>query len=76
MEWISLKDQKPADYDFVLVCAQGQGTNEPSPIGIGQLCSFGWQFLGAGEDNAVYMDLWWYMGEPTHWMPLPEPPER
>lgn len=78
MEWISIEDRLPYLYDFVLVCANYKGTNEPKPIAIARIvddCGCIWDLLGFLEVGA-YMDIEYGIDRYciTHWMPLPKPP--
>lgn len=58
--WISVKDRPPEVEERVLVYSYEDGIN------------FGY-FLG--YEDGFFIDCV-YPNEPTHWMPLPEPPER
>lgn len=80
--WISVKDKLPLPYDWVLVFASTNGTNEPNPMTLARLIPGHtiWEFLYEYADTSgagVYQDLEWpvKMDEITHWMPLPNPPE-
>jgi hypothetical protein len=59
-EWISVKDRPPEVEERVLVYSYEDGIN------------FGY-FLG--YEDGFFIDCV-YPNEPTHWMPLPEPPEK
>ena len=74
MEWISVKDHFPQPYDYVLVYA---GDGSPCPIGIARYDETEWQpldsFIGACFGDVGFE----YDSEDiTHWMPLPNPPQR
>ena len=78
MEWISVKDRMPDDYQYCLVYAKREGTDERCPISIGRYEIDEWALLFEGENNACAGgDLTWEMDadEITHWMSLPEPPK-
>lgn len=80
-KWISIKVEKPPLYDYVFVLANYPGTGEPIPISIARLVDDDngeiWDFLGNLTVGA-YMDIEYGMKseDVTHWMPLPELPER
>lgn len=83
MEWISIEEELPYPYDFVLVLSTTKGTNEPKPMTLARLIPGGklWEFLHEYKDGSgvgVYQDLEWNvdMEDITHWMPLPSPPEK
>lgn len=59
-EWISVKDRLPEVEERVLVYSYEDGIN------------FGY-FLG--YEDGFFIDCV-YPNEPTHWMPLPEPPKE
>ena len=75
MKWISVEDKMPEPYDWVLVFEKRLGTDEPSPISIAQF-SEKWENLY--RERAAYDDLMWDIdvSSITHWMPLPEGPEK
>ena len=83
-EWIKCSERLPNLYDFVLVCANFQGTGEPKPIQIarrsgGWADNECWEFVNTIQRNNVtgaWMDIEYPMNmdDITHWMPLPEPP--
>jgi hypothetical protein len=82
-EWISVHEKLPEPYDFVLVFATTQGTNEPNPISLARLLPgrANWEFLSEYEDGSgagVYQDLEWpvEVEDITHWMKLPKRPLR
>lgn len=84
-KWIDIKERLPEIYDFVLVCANFQGTGEPKPIQIARIVimenhSLQWHFLNeapAVGAQGAWMDLYYPIDteDITHWMPLPKPPE-
>lgn len=78
-EWINVKDRLPDNYQYVLVCAIMEGTNEPCPISIGRWEIHWWKILfdqTEGEASACGDLSWWIdCAYITHWMPLPELPE-
>ncbi len=79
MKWISVNEKLPAIYDFVLVCANNQGTNEPKPVTIARLDSQGfWDFLDTNDTwtYGAYSDISYVIDRDdiTHWMPLPYGP--
>jgi len=81
MEWISVKDKLPELYDFVLVFADNQGTNEPKPFSIARWESEKWEFINHSPlmpNYGAYMEMEYNMDseDVTHWMPLPQPPNR
>lgn len=77
MEWICVKDRLPNLYDFVIVFADNQGTNEPRPIAIARIVSEHgiWDMLDNLEVGA-YQDIEYGMDacDITHWIPLPNLP--
>lgn len=82
MSWISIKERLPDIYDFVLVFADNQGTNEPKPISIARLLpgNGNWEFMyeyDNGSGGGVYQDIEWSIEveDITHWMPLPKAPK-
>ena len=78
MDWINLKDKKPEIYEFVLVCANNKGTNEPKPVSIARITSdtiIEWDFLAFLKKGAFWDIEYPIMSDDiTHWMPLPKPP--
>lgn len=77
-EWISVKDRLPEEGDgTVLVCLP-----DMEPYNLKE------HFVNAKHDGRVRTAFWsgkrWFLGDvcglfkinPTHWMPLPQPPEE
>ena len=63
VKWISVKDRLPNDLERVLVFEDGQVT-------FGDVCH-----LYVDDQPIVeWHDYMWYPISPTHWMPLPPPP--
>jgi hypothetical protein len=60
--WIPVGERLP-DIGVSVLCSSKEPPGEDL-VWIGQREQYEWYFPGANE-----------MGEPTHWMPLPEPPE-
>jgi hypothetical protein len=60
--WIPVSERLP-DIGVSVLCSSKEPPGEDL-VWIGQREQYDWYFPGANE-----------MGEPTHWMPLPEPPE-
>lgn len=60
--WISVRERLP-DMRLSVLCS-GDCPPDENVVWIGQREEYGWFFPGANE-----------MGTPTHWMPLPHPPE-
>jgi hypothetical protein len=75
MEWISVKEKLPDDYDYVLVYATMNGTNEPCPISIARRYGREWEILN-DEGIGFCMDSSMYIlaKDITHWAPLPKAP--
>ena len=80
LEWVSIKDKLPEDYQYVLVYGTAKATGEPCPISIARCFKGEWEMLNHSEEsNSVACgDLTWYMSEDeiTHWVDLPLPPDR
>lgn len=78
-QWVSVKDQMPSPYCFVLVCEASGRCGHVSPISIARWEGDVWNGIGEdeGETNGFYLNLFWSVSwnEITHWMPLPEVPE-
>lgn len=64
-EWISVNDRLPEDDELVLVVEDGQ-------IIIAVYDAILDSFFEDGDSPALLIDI---EVHPTHWMPLPEPPE-
>lgn len=65
MEWISVKDRLPNEYDTVLTFRAGY-TRDPAKNGIDVECM-------QRQPSWFSLEKWgWGI---THWMPLPDPPE-
>lgn len=61
-EWISVKDRLPTQKSYVLVYT---------------ICpNVECQVWFYDENGHWYDECGWSRGEPTHWMPLPEPPKE
>lgn len=58
-QWISVAERPPEPERVVLICHNGT-------VGMARLYSDGWYWD---------MDEWHKPFTPTHWMPLPDPPE-
>jgi len=78
MNWIDVNNQLPDLYEFVLVFADNQGSNEPKPVSLARLLpgKMNWQFMCEYNDTSgggVYQDIEWPMEveDITHWMPIP-----
>ena len=73
MNWISVKDDLPEPWEYVLVAGDKEG-DEPCPISIARYYGM-WEMLSNEcQCNAVVKgDLSWgmYADEITNWMPLP-----
>jgi hypothetical protein len=84
-KWISVENNLPDYYEYVLVYAKRKGTGEPCPISIARLEPDDnidiWSFI-ADFDNgngigASHDFLWDCSSEDiTHWMPLPKLPRQ
>jgi len=77
-EWINIKIKLPDLYEYVLVLANNQGTDEPKPISIARIETYNgnWKFFNHSPcmpDFGVYMDIEYDIDSEkiTHWMPLP-----
>jgi hypothetical protein len=67
MEWISVKDRTPDDDTLVLVYMRSCHFSLAFYIGKGRLMKKGfWEYVGCQVE---------LLKNPTHWMPLPEPPK-
>lgn len=72
MNWISIKDKLPRDYQKVMAFNNEEAWNEYGPFFI---CNY-----SGGEVWYVVNDTYpncsnYYKFVPTHWMPLPETPK-
>ncbi len=81
MEWIDVNERLPPIYDYVLVCANNSGTNEPKPICIARHNMSKWEFINAAPlmpSYGAYMDIEYPMDsdDVTHWKPLPKLPKN
>lgn len=65
--WISVKDRLPEETQYVLVVVHDTFFDLPSTVRAAMLTNRGWRTLF--EHKCL-------RGEVTHWMPLPEPPEK
>lgn len=79
-EWIDCNDKMPLIYDYVLVFANNQGTNEPKPMMIARWNSHKWEFVNDSllmPSNGAWMDIEYPIDSDnvTHWMPLPKGPK-
>lgn len=80
MGWINAKDRLPDLYNFVLVFANNQGTDEPKPFSIARWNGTEWEFINHDilmPNYGAWMDIEYDMDSDdiTHWMPLPEAPK-
>ena len=77
MNWISVKEQMPFTYDFVIVLASYLPSLQPPTYSIGRYTGKKWQMLNE-QGYGAGGDLFWPLEEDeiTHWMPLPEPPKE
>ena len=78
--WISVKDRLPENGAFVLVCTNcaGDGMFEDEVIFLARMVYLPrkqYKKDFARWDGEAGMDVG-FKNEVTHWMPLPEPPER
>lgn len=69
-EWISVKDRVPENGQEVL--ASGLNYNEGPARHYGVLKYNSGEFAFIDDENGIY-DVWEYI---THWMSLPEPPNK
>lgn len=80
-EWIKCSEKMPQEYDYVLVCANNQGTDEPKPISIACWNGEDWDFLDGmsrGATYGAYLDIGYPMTnfDIKVWMSLPKPPKE
>ncbi len=81
-QWICVEDRLPELYDYVLVFADNQGTNEPKPISIARMYNEEkWEFIAQSPcmpNYGAYMDIEYDIDSDniTHWMPLPSLPKK
>lgn len=78
-EWISVKDRLPEHDQNVLIFAEGKSDYNFGDTVI-EISHIGNQkFFHDSPDNWCWIAPWQYFTtnyEITHWMPLPQPPER
>lgn len=65
MEWISVKDRLPSEYEFALVYRTGEYVNKEDCVR-----------LEAHIKNGRWEDDWIPNTRVTHWMTLPTPPHE
>jgi len=81
MNWIKVDESLPDIYDFVLVCADNEGTNEPKPITIARYDGEKWEFIDKTpliQTTGAHMDIEYSIDidDITHWMKLPLMPTK
>ncbi len=77
-EWISVKDRLPEKQDPVLVYVPPCSHNGEEYIGYVGMAYYTYSVNGGwwgGTDGSVYGAIG-IIPNPTHWMPLPEPPKE
>ena len=77
-EWISVKERLPEKQVPVLVCVPPYSDGEEAyfrHVGMAYYTYSGRGGFWAGTDGNVYGAIG-IIHEPTHWMPLPEPPKE
>ena len=76
MKWVSITDNLPYTYHFVLVTYIAIQSDEPNPVAIARLApDKTWEYLGMAEQGigiGAWSDLEWGISEVTHWMHLPK----
>ena len=80
MKWISIKERLPDTYNYVIVFADNQGTNEPKPYSIAMWEGDKWHFINHNDlfpNYGACLDIGYNMDsdDVTHWMLLPAGPK-
>ena len=71
-EWVSVSERLPEDRIAVAVFVQGDHPADRS-VTVAHMFQGHWRCPYFGEEFLEDVSI--VMGKPTHWMPLPEPPE-